>query len=104
MSLCVISGCCLNRIIAVYCDVLHLYRKGSSRLSGVVTLYISPLSLPLPHLSLPLSPSLSVSLCQENLGFFLSACQKLGLKGGQLFGLEDLQEVSSAKSSASESK
>ena len=38
------------------------------------------------------------------MGFFLSACQKLGLKGGQLFDLEDLQEVSSARSSANESK
>lgn len=62
VSLYVISGWSPNRIIAVCCHGLHLYRKRSSQLSGVVTLYISPLSLSPPSPpSVP--PSLSLSLC-----------------------------------------
>lgn len=30
-------------------------------------------------------------MLQDNLSFFLEACQQLGLKGSQLFSLEDLQ-------------
>ena len=52
----------------------YLRRKGSDPLTVSTSVVIVwPLSL------------------QENLSFFLEACQKLGLKGSQLFSPEDLQ-------------
>ena len=38
---------------------------------------------------------------KENIGFFLSSCKELGLKGGQLFDPEDLQEVPKQRISSS---